>query len=183
MTNFVQQDCSGARTSTSSHTCCHQSHYPGHYITASSYCNNYLVHSSGKTSHFKNYCYNYRSNIVHFGEIVVGDIRNIPTQKLPLRNQHQKLRGIWLGRDLITNEHILALLLQYSQHPSTTTGAYRCRQITSVPREEQRDVKFLESIYWPQLSDDIDFNTQRALQQPPETEHRNKRSTAATTSG
>ena len=121
--------------------------------------NNYLLHSSGKTSHFENYRYNYRSNIVHFGEIVLGDVRNIPTQKLRLRNQHQKLRGIWLGRDLIANEHILALPLHYSQHPSTTsTGAYRCRQITRAPREEQHDIKFLESIYWPQLSDDIDFN-------------------------
>ena len=148
--------------------------------------NNYLVHSSGKTSHFDNYRCNYRSNVVHFGEIALGDVRNIPTQKLRLRNQHQKLRGIWLGRDLITNEHILALPLHYSQHPSTTsTGAYRCRQITRVPREEQHDVKFLESIYWPQLSDDIDFNIREhfnnlqkqniatrdlQLQQPPEEE-------------
>ena len=59
--------------------------------------NNYLVHSSGKTSHLENYRYNYRSNIVGFGEIVLGDVRNIPSQKLRLRNQHQKLRGIWLG--------------------------------------------------------------------------------------
>ena len=95
---------------------------------------------------------------MHFGDIVLEDVRNIPTQKLRLRNQHQKLRVIWLGRDLITNEHILALPLQYSQHPSTTTGAYRVRQITRVPREKQHDVKFLESIYWPQLSDAIDFN-------------------------
>ena len=147
---------------------------------------NYLAHSSGKTSHFENYHYNYRSNIVHFGEIVLGDVKNIPTQKLRLRNQHQKLRGIWLGRDLITNEHILALPLHYSQHPSTTsTGAYRCRQITRVPREEQHDITFLESIYWPQLSDDIDFNIKEhfnnlqkqniatrdlQLQQPPEEE-------------
>ena len=80
---------------------------------------NYLVHSSGKTSHFENYRYNYRSNIMHFGVIVLGDVRNSPTQKLRLRNQHQKLRGIWLGRDLITNERILALPLHYSQHPST----------------------------------------------------------------
>ena len=41
--------------------------------------NNYLVHSSRKTSHFENCRYNYRSNIVYFGEIVLGDIRNIPT--------------------------------------------------------------------------------------------------------
>ena len=51
--------------------------------------NNYLVRSSGKTSHFENYWYSYRSNIVGFGEIVLGDVRNIPTQKLRLRNQHQ----------------------------------------------------------------------------------------------
>ena len=102
--------------------------------------NSYLVHSPGKTSHFENYRYNYRSNIVGFGE-VLGDIRNIPNQKLRLRNQHQKLRGIWLGRDFITNEHIFALSLQYSEHPSTTTtGTYKCRQITRAPREEQRHV-------------------------------------------
>ena len=120
--------------------------------------NNYLVHSSGKMSHFENYRYNYRPNIVGFGEIVLGDVRNIPTQKLRLRNQHQKPRGIWIGRGLITNEHITALPLQCSQHPSTTTGAYRCRQITRVPHEEQHDINFLKDIYWPQLSDDIDFN-------------------------
>ena len=96
---------------------------------------------------------------MRFGEIALGDIRNIPTQKLRLRNQHQKLHGIWFGRDLITNEHILALPLHYSQHPSITIGAYRCRQITRVLREEQHNIKFLESIYWPQLSHDIDFNT------------------------
>ena len=50
------------------------------------------------------------------------------------------------------------LPLQYSAHPSTTTGAYGCRQITRVPREEQHDVNSLKDIYWPQLSDDIDFN-------------------------
>ena len=97
---------------------------------------NYLVHSSGKTSHFKNYRYNYRSNIVRFGEIVLDDIRNMPTQKLRLRNQHRKLRGIWLGRDLITNEHILALPLQYSRHRSTTTGAYiRSRGNDPIPND------------------------------------------------
>ena len=68
-------------------------------------------------------------HIVGFGEIVLGDVRIIPTQKLHLRSQH--------GRGLITNEHILALPLQYSEHPSTmTTWAYKRRQITHVPREE-----------------------------------------------
>ena len=85
--------------------------------------NNYLVHSSGKTSHFENYRYNYRSNIVGLGEIVLGDFRNIPTHKLRLRDQHQNLRGIWIGRDLVTNEHILALLRQGA---GTPTPAYGC---------------------------------------------------------
>ena len=48
---------------------------------------------------------------------------------------------------------------QYSQHPSTTIGAHKCRQITRVPRQEQHDNNFLKSIYCSQLSDDIDFNT------------------------
>ena len=154
--NFAQQDYNGAKTPKWNLTCCLQGHLLQHSIFI---LNNYLVHSSGKTSHFENYRHTYRSKIVGFREIVLGDVRNIPTQKLRLRNQHQKLRGIWIGRDLVTNEHILARPLQYSQHPSTTTGAYRCRQITRVPHEEQHDINFLKDIYWPQLSDDIDFNT------------------------
>ena len=136
--------------------CCLQGHFHGRYNTASSSSTNTSCTLQARASRFENYRYNYRSNIVGFG---LGDVRNIPTQKLRLRNQHQKLRGIWIGRDLITNEHILALPLQYSQHPSTTTGAYRCRQITRVPREKPHDINFLRDIYWPQLSDDIDFNT------------------------
>ena len=34
-----------------------------------------------------------------------------------------------------------------------------CRQITPVHREEQHDINFPGSTYWPQFSDDIDFNT------------------------
>ena len=98
------------------------------------------MHASAKTSHFENYRYKYRFKIVGFGESVLGDIRNIPTQKMRLRNQHQKLRGIWLGRDLITNEHILALPFS-----TATSGAYRRRQITCLPREEQHDIDFLKN--------------------------------------
>ena len=122
-----------------------------------------LTHSSGKTSHFENYRYNYRSNIVCFGEVIRGDVRNIPAQKLRLRNQHQKLRGIWLGCNLITNEHILALPLQYSEHQSTT-GAHKRRQTS----EEQCNLNFLKDIYWPQPSDDIDSRQESTS----ETEHR-----------
>ena len=71
----------------------------------------------------------------------------------------QQLRGNWLGRDIVTNEHILALPLQYNQHPSTTTQAYRRIQIIRLPQEEQRDLNFLKDICWPQLSDDINFET------------------------
>ena len=87
--------------------------------------NNYLVHSSGKTSHFENYRYNYRSNIVGFGEVVLGDIRNIPTQKLRLRNQHQSSEAS--GLDVIsspmsTSLHYLCstvnIHLQQQEHTS-----------------------------------------------------------------
>ena len=159
MTNFAQKGYNGPKTSKLNLMCCRS--LPWALQHSIFILNNYLVRSSGKThthTHFENYCYNYRSNIVGFGE-VLGNIRNIPTQKLRLRKQHQKLRGIWLGRDLITNEHILALPLQYSEHPSITTEAYKRRQITRVSREEQHDLNSLENIYWPQLSDDIDFKT------------------------
>ena len=86
--------------------------------------NNCLVHSSGKTSHFENYRYNYRSK--HrwlwrrsFLETSGTSLHKNYASGINIRN----FVGIWLGHDLITNEHILALHLQYSQHPSTTTGA------------------------------------------------------------
>ena len=173
LTNFVQQDYSGAKTSTSSHTCYHQSPYPGRYIHSIFILNNYLVHSSEKDIPLREFRYNYRSSIAHFGEnCPLEDIRNTPTQKLRFRNQHQKLRSIWFGRDLITDEHILALPLQYSQHPSTTTGAYRYRKITRAPREETTRHS------WRAF-----FSAREHFKQPPEAEHRNKRSTATTTSG
>ena len=159
LTNFAQQGYNGAKTSKLNLTCCLQSHFLGHFNTASSSSTttSYTLQAKHPTS--RTTATTTAPNIVGFGEIVLGDVHNIPTHKLHLRNQHQKLRGIWIGRDLITNEHFPALLLQYSEHPSTTTGAYRCRQITRVPREEQHDFNFLKDIYWPQLSDDIDFNT------------------------
>ena len=154
MTNSAQQGYKGAKTSKSNLICCLQSHFYGHFNTA---C------SSSKTASYTHQARHRASrscsNIVGFNEIVLRDIRNIATQKLRLRNQRQKLRSIWIRRDLITNEHILALPLQYSEHPFTTTGAYKCRQITRVPREEQHNLNFMKDIYWPQLSDDIDFKT------------------------
>ena len=92
--NFVQQGYNGAKTSKLNLICFLQSHFPGHFNTASSF--------STTTSHTlqgghhtlrKNYRYNYRPNIVDFGERVLGDIRNIPTQKLRLRSGRRK-RGV-----------------------------------------------------------------------------------------
>ena len=88
--------------------------------------NDYLVHSSGKTLHFENYRYNYRSSIVGFGECVLGDTCNILTQKSRLRNQHQKLRGIWFGRDLVTTStslHCLSCTANIHQQPVELTDA------------------------------------------------------------
>ena len=96
--------------------------------------NNYLVHSSGRTSHFENYRYNYRSNIVGFGEIVLGDVRNIPTQKLRLRNQHQKLRG--------------ASGLDVTSSPTSTSLHYLCSTANihlpqQVPADADRSLVYL----------------------------------------
>ena len=122
-----------------------------------------LVHSSGKTSHFENYRFQHRRFWRACSRRRPQHPNTQATTEETQRSQHQKLRGIWLGRDLITNERILAPPLQYSEHPSMTT-AYKCRQIARVPRrEEQHDLNFLKDIYWPQLSDDINFKTREHL--------------------
>ena len=75
--------------------------------------NNDLVHSSGKTSHLKNYRYNYRCNIVGSGECVLGEICNIPTQKLLLRNRLQSALGLSVRSRLTIQSSVGAPLLHF----------------------------------------------------------------------
>ena len=109
----------------------------------------HTIHQA-ETSHFENYRYNYRSNIIGFGEVVLGDIRNIPTQKLRLRNQHKMPRGIWIGRDLIANYHIPHHLGTTMNIPfynnRSTTSAGRSHSCTVVKNND--DLNFLKDIYW-----------------------------------
>ena len=131
LTNFAQQDYNGAKTSKLNLICCLQSHFRVRYNTATSFSTTtsrilQARHPTSRTTATAT-----APTSLALERLFLETFCNIPTQKLCLRNQHQKLRGIWLGRNLIANEHILALPLQYSARLSTTTGAYR---LTSADR-------------------------------------------------
>ena len=87
--------------------------------------NNYLVHSSGKTSHFENYRYNYRSNIFHFQEIATWRRQEHPDTKTvsTINIRNFVTSGLAISS---RTEHILALPLHYS---STSIYNYGCLQV------------------------------------------------------
>ena len=121
--------------------------------------NRYIIHNNGATSYSNNYHREYDGVILHFGENIWAEIKNIPTKKLDSRHEPQKLKGIWLGRDTSTNEHLVALPRDvYRDHPSVTATIYRCRGVTRMPSEQRFDAGFTSNIDWPtmEVMDDIE---------------------------
>ena len=121
--------------------------------------NRYIIHNNGATSYSNNYHREYDGVILHFGENIWAEIKNIPSKKLDSRNEPQKLKGIWLGRDTSTNEHLVALPRDvYRDHPSVTTTIYRCREVTRMTSEQRFDAVFTSNIDWPSMEvlDDIE---------------------------
>ena len=121
--------------------------------------NRYIIHNNGSTNYSNNYHREYEGAILHFGENIWADIKIIPTRKLDSRNEPQKLKGIWLGRDTSTNEHLVALPHDvYLGHPSVTSTIYRCRGVTRMPSEQRFDAGFTSNIDWPSMEtlDDIE---------------------------
>ena len=121
--------------------------------------NRYIIHNNGATSYSNNYHREYDGVILHFGDNIWAEIKNIPTKKLDSRNEPQRLKGIWLGRDTSTNEHLVALPHDvYRDHPSVTTTIYRCRGVTRMPSEQRFDAGFTSNIDWPTMEvlDDIE---------------------------
>ena len=121
--------------------------------------NRYIIHNNGATSYSNNYHREYDGAILHFGENIWAEIKNIPSKKLDSRNEPQKLKGIWLGRDTSTNEHLVALPRDvYLDHPSVTTNIYRCRGVTRMTSEQRFDAGFTSNIDWPSMEvlDDIE---------------------------
>eukprot|EP00971_Amphidinium_carterae_P193553 3840743-Amphidinium_carterae.1 len=41
--------------------------------------------------------------------MVLADVKHVAVQKFAIRNQEQKVEGIWLGRTTHSGEHIIAL--------------------------------------------------------------------------
>eukprot|EP00971_Amphidinium_carterae_P352186 6492468-Amphidinium_carterae.3 len=71
--------------------------------------NRYLVHSDGLTNYQRRWGVKYNATICNFGEVVLADVKHITNQKLVIRNQEQKLEGMWLGKTTSNGEHIIAL--------------------------------------------------------------------------
>ena len=112
--------------------------------------NRFLVRSNGQTSFAANYGYNYAAALLNFGEIVYADIKRIDNRKLAIRNEHQKVTGIWLGRGHITGQHLIALPDQHRDHPAVSgNNIYKTRHVTRLPQEQQFNQTFLWTIEWP----------------------------------
>ena len=112
--------------------------------------NRFLVRNNGQTSFAANYGYNYTAALLNFGEIVYADIKRIDNRKLAIRNEHQKVTGIWLGRDHTTGQHLIALPDQYRDHPGVSgNNVYKTRHVTRLPAEQQFNQTFLWTIEWP----------------------------------
>ena len=95
--------------------------------------NKYLVKDTGTTAHQNNYHKAYNNPICQFGEAVLADTRYLVNYKLRQRNLDQKIKGIWIGKDPTTDEHLIALPPIYDNHPSVTGSIYKCRGITRLP--------------------------------------------------
>ena len=87
-----------------------------------------------------------------FGEAVLADTRYLVNYKLRQRNLEQKIKGIWIGKDPTTDEHLIALPpTYYTDHPSVTGSIYKCRGVTRLPRPNMWDTTFLATIHWPPM--------------------------------
>ena len=113
--------------------------------------NKYLVKDTGTTAHQNNYHKAYNNPICQFGEAVLADTRYLVNYKLRQRNLEQKIKGIWIGKDPTTDEHLIALPPIYDNHPSVTGSVYKCRGITRLPRPNMWDTTFLATIHWPPM--------------------------------
>ena len=113
--------------------------------------NKYLVKDTGTTAHQNNYHKAYNNPICQFGEAILADTRYLVNYKLRQRNLDQKIKGIWIGKDPTTDEHLIALAPIYDNHPSVTGSIYKCRGVTRLPRPNMWDTTFLATIHWPPM--------------------------------
>ena len=95
--------------------------------------------------------YSHNNPICQFGEAVLADTRYLVNYKLRQRNLEQKIKGIWIGKDPTTDEHLIALPPIYDNHPSVTGSIYKCRGIARLPRPNMWDTTFLATIHWPPM--------------------------------
>ena len=113
--------------------------------------NKHLVKDTGTTAHQNNCHKAYNNPICQFGEAVLADTRYLVNYKLRQRNLDQKIKGIWIGKDPTTDEHLIALPPIYDNHPSVTGSVYKRRGITRLPRPNMWDTTFLATIQWPPM--------------------------------
>ena len=66
--------------------------------------NRYQVHNDGNTSFFRRWNREHKTPLCIFGETVQY---MIPTTKALPKLEQRFFKGIWLGKDTATNEHII----------------------------------------------------------------------------
>ena len=108
--------------------------------------NKYLVKDTGTTAHQSNYHKAYNNPIC--------PVRRSSSCRHSLLGQLQATtdksrsedKGIWIGKDPTTDEHLIALPPVYDNHPSVTGSIYKCRGVTRLPRPNMWDTTFLATI-------------------------------------
>ena len=145
--------------------------------------NKYLVKDTGTTAPQNNYHKPYNNPICQFGEAVLADTGYLVNYKLRQRNLDQKIKGLWIGKDPTTDEHLIALPPVYDNHPSVTGAIYKCRGVTRLPRPNMWDTTFLATIQWPPMEsmDYIEPDVSENYKVPTRAQHKYKRTTCTTT--
>eukprot|EP00971_Amphidinium_carterae_P303635 6033216-Amphidinium_carterae.2 len=68
----------------------------------------YFVHSDDLSNCQRRWGVKYDAAVCNFGKMVLGDVKHITYKKLAIRNQKQKIEGMWIGKSTSNGEHIIS---------------------------------------------------------------------------
>eukprot|EP00971_Amphidinium_carterae_P056556 1117797-Amphidinium_carterae.3 len=106
--------------------------------------NRYLAHSDGLTNYQRRWGVKYNSAICNFSELVFADVKHITNQILAIRNQEQKVEGIWLGETMNNGEHIIAL-------KNNEGSIYYTRSLSRMTPDQQWNKELFNTIAVPMM--------------------------------
>ena len=123
--------------------------------------NRYSVHKDGQTSYHRRWAKDHKSPLCEFGETINYMIPHLQT--------HPKLEarffiGLWLGRDTMTNEHIIGI-------PGKVIRARTIRRQTEPEKYNRQLMDTLNVFSWSPLSATLSLQTARKKQLHPPMVH------------